>query len=148
MKVIINCGKSDILKSKQVVSLAKLSNKFFLINSFNAFNLHHQHPHAVCNCLLFYFIMLLCEQVRYISCDSCRTFRQKWFVHSEQSQTQCHNETIRTKRVAATLLLSVKNVRLNFEYCSTCNVLSTFVSLRPFRCYFFLLSRRRTSSSA
>ena len=30
MKVIINCGKSDILKSKQVVSLAKrISNKFF-----------------------------------------------------------------------------------------------------------------------
>ena len=39
MKVIINCGKSDILKSKQVVSLAK--------------NLLLQHPHAVCNCLLF-----------------------------------------------------------------------------------------------
>ena len=30
MKVIISCGKSDILKSKQVVSLAKrISNKFF-----------------------------------------------------------------------------------------------------------------------
>ena len=30
MKVIINCGKSGILKSKQVVSLAKrISNKFF-----------------------------------------------------------------------------------------------------------------------
>ena len=30
MKVIINCGKSDILKSKQVVSLVKqISNKFF-----------------------------------------------------------------------------------------------------------------------
>ena len=30
MKVIINCGKPDILKSKQVVSLAKrISNKFF-----------------------------------------------------------------------------------------------------------------------
>ena len=25
----------------------------FLINYFNALNLHHQHPHAVCNCLLF-----------------------------------------------------------------------------------------------
>ena len=49
MKVIINCGKSDILKRKQVVSLAKrISNKF------NALNLHHQHPHAVCNCLLFF----------------------------------------------------------------------------------------------
>ena len=49
MKVVINCGKSDILKGKQVVSLVKR----FLINSFNAFNLHHQHPHAVCNCLKF-----------------------------------------------------------------------------------------------
>ena len=30
MKVIINCGKSDILKSKQVLSLVKwISNKFF-----------------------------------------------------------------------------------------------------------------------
>ena len=30
MKVIINCGKSDILKSKQVVSVAKrIPNKFF-----------------------------------------------------------------------------------------------------------------------
>ena len=50
MKVIINCGTSDILKSKQVVSVQQNE---FLINSFNALNLHHQHPHAVCNCLLF-----------------------------------------------------------------------------------------------
>ena len=48
MLVIINCGKPDILKSKQV----SLKNNF-LINFFNASNFHHQHSHAVCNCLSF-----------------------------------------------------------------------------------------------
>ena len=42
--VIMKCGKSDILKSKQV----SLEKNNFLINSFNAFSLHHRHPHAVC----------------------------------------------------------------------------------------------------
>ena len=52
--VIIKCGKSDILKANKF-----LQKNDFVINSFNAFNLHHQHPHAVCNYLLFLDLFMI-----------------------------------------------------------------------------------------
>ena len=55
VKVIINCGKSDILKSKQVVSLAKrISNKFF--------QCPQSSPPASTRSLQLPFVNLMCPQ--------------------------------------------------------------------------------------